>query len=213
MTPAQEKKLAAYEALHDGLSDMIEGGRLTESHIPDDYEWLVESLAGIPEDPEADRAEASERAGAGRRRVRFAVTKAVGHLRSLMHGNQARNFFDTQEKALEWLAAADIPCLAQLSGCSVYSIGVSRIPCYENGDAIITCWMDSDEFTDAGRAAYLNGDLLSDCPHDEGTDAEAGWRLGWLEEDCRGSTKLAFDRPYTVIPEAPTAGLPEGTGT
>lgn len=33
-----------YERLHDGLSDMIEGGRLTEADIPDDYQWLVETL-------------------------------------------------------------------------------------------------------------------------------------------------------------------------
>lgn len=34
-----------YAELHDGLSDMIESGRLTAADIPDDYEWLVESLA------------------------------------------------------------------------------------------------------------------------------------------------------------------------
>ena len=33
-----------YERLHDGLSDMIEDGRLTEADIPDDYQWLVETL-------------------------------------------------------------------------------------------------------------------------------------------------------------------------
>ena len=36
----------AYGRLHDGLSDMIEGGRLTEADIPDDYQWLVKQLAG-----------------------------------------------------------------------------------------------------------------------------------------------------------------------
>ena len=30
--------------LHDMLSDMIEGGRLTEGDIPDDYAALVEQL-------------------------------------------------------------------------------------------------------------------------------------------------------------------------
>jgi len=44
-----------YRDLADGLSDMIEGGRLTESDIPDDYAWLVELLAKIaaqdPGDP------------------------------------------------------------------------------------------------------------------------------------------------------------------
>jgi len=30
--------------LHDGLSDMIEGGRLQREDIPDDYEWLVSVL-------------------------------------------------------------------------------------------------------------------------------------------------------------------------
>lgn len=36
-----------YRRLADGLSDMIEGGRLTEGDIPDDYRWLVEHLAAI----------------------------------------------------------------------------------------------------------------------------------------------------------------------
>ena len=36
-----------YEQLHDGLSDMIESGRLTEADIPEDYTWLVESLAHL----------------------------------------------------------------------------------------------------------------------------------------------------------------------
>lgn len=36
-----------YEQLHDGLSNMIESGRLTEMDIPEDYTWLVESLAHL----------------------------------------------------------------------------------------------------------------------------------------------------------------------
>lgn len=36
-----------YEQLHDGLSDMIESGRLTEADIPEDYTWLVKSLAHL----------------------------------------------------------------------------------------------------------------------------------------------------------------------
>ena len=36
--------LSAYFELHDMLSDMIEGGRLTEGDIPDDYAALVEQL-------------------------------------------------------------------------------------------------------------------------------------------------------------------------
>ena len=32
-------------ALHDGMSDMVEGGRITAADIPDDYDWLVETLA------------------------------------------------------------------------------------------------------------------------------------------------------------------------
>ena len=36
--------LNAYFKLHDMLSDMIEGGRLTEGDIPDDYAALVGQL-------------------------------------------------------------------------------------------------------------------------------------------------------------------------
>ena len=44
-------ELDAYRKLHDSLSDMIEGGRLDESDIPDDYKALVEALASIPQPP------------------------------------------------------------------------------------------------------------------------------------------------------------------
>lgn len=36
-----------YRKLHDMLSDMIEGGRLKEEDIPDDYQALVEALAAL----------------------------------------------------------------------------------------------------------------------------------------------------------------------
>lgn len=36
-----------YTDLHDGLSDMIEDGRLRESDIPDDYRWLVDKLVKL----------------------------------------------------------------------------------------------------------------------------------------------------------------------
>ena len=43
-----------YEKLHDGLSDMIESGRLTEADIPDDYAWLVRTLAGDDGDAQSE---------------------------------------------------------------------------------------------------------------------------------------------------------------
>lgn len=39
-----EETLRLYGHLHDGLSDMIESGRLNEVDIPDDYQWLVATL-------------------------------------------------------------------------------------------------------------------------------------------------------------------------
>lgn len=44
---ATEEAVTKYRRLHDGLSDMVEGGRLDESDIPDDYQWLVDSLAEL----------------------------------------------------------------------------------------------------------------------------------------------------------------------
>jgi hypothetical protein len=41
----QAEELVLYHKLHDGLSDMIEGGRLREADIPVDYLWLVKLLA------------------------------------------------------------------------------------------------------------------------------------------------------------------------
>ena len=46
VTQALQAMYKAYGRLHDGLSDMIEGGRLTEADIPNDYHWLVKQLAG-----------------------------------------------------------------------------------------------------------------------------------------------------------------------
>jgi hypothetical protein len=42
---ALQDMVAIYGRLHDGLSDMIDTGRLTAADIPDDYGWLVELLA------------------------------------------------------------------------------------------------------------------------------------------------------------------------
>ncbi len=40
----QKTLLQQYQALHDGLSNMIEDGRLTYEMIPDDYDWLLLTL-------------------------------------------------------------------------------------------------------------------------------------------------------------------------
>lgn len=42
-----KEKLQLYQRLADGLSEMVEGGRLKQADIPDDYQWLVEALAKI----------------------------------------------------------------------------------------------------------------------------------------------------------------------
>lgn len=39
------KVLSAYHALHDVVSDTIEGGRLTEADCPDDYQAIVHHLS------------------------------------------------------------------------------------------------------------------------------------------------------------------------
>ena len=44
-----EKLLTHYRLLADGLSDMIEGGRIKEGDIPDDYQWLLTHLTAIAE--------------------------------------------------------------------------------------------------------------------------------------------------------------------
>ena len=49
--------LAEYRKLADGLSDMIESGRLQRSDIPDDYQWLADQLCKIAgADPEKEGA-------------------------------------------------------------------------------------------------------------------------------------------------------------
>lgn len=53
----------AQEKLHDGLSDMIEGGRLTEADIPEDYDWLVKSLIAVANDNTLERGLACREAG------------------------------------------------------------------------------------------------------------------------------------------------------
>lgn len=43
--------VAGYDRLHDLLSDLIEGGRLKEADIPDDYQAIVEQLALLANPP------------------------------------------------------------------------------------------------------------------------------------------------------------------
>ncbi len=47
MGAAKDMLLGGYSELHDGLSDMIENGRLIEADIPDDYRWLVDKLVAV----------------------------------------------------------------------------------------------------------------------------------------------------------------------
>ncbi len=42
--PVAGALLDLYRGLADGLSNMVEGGRLDEGKIPDDYEWLAKQL-------------------------------------------------------------------------------------------------------------------------------------------------------------------------
>ena len=48
MPAAEQKRLIlAYRELHNGLLDMLEGGRLKEADIPEDYDWLMQQLSRI----------------------------------------------------------------------------------------------------------------------------------------------------------------------
>ena len=38
-----------------------------------------------------------------------------------------------------------------------------------------------DPFFEEGREDFLEGAELQDCPYQEGTDGEAGWKIGWRE--------------------------------
>lgn len=49
----EQDLLSGYRSFHDGLSEMIEEGRLTEADIPNDYNWLVTSLASLVADGDA----------------------------------------------------------------------------------------------------------------------------------------------------------------
>lgn len=129
----------------------------------------------------------------------FAITHARGHMRQLTRANQGRFHFDTLEAAMSWLQAVDVARLAQIHECLPGSIGVSKILCYDHGDAVATTWIDSDEFTDAGRAAFLNGTTIDECPYDEGTDGETGWKLGWMEEQMRAEITRPKDKKPEVI--------------
>ena len=44
-----DEELNLHGELIDGLSEMIESGRLTEEMIPDDFEWLCKTLISIRE--------------------------------------------------------------------------------------------------------------------------------------------------------------------
>ncbi|MBI1202635.1 MAG: hypothetical protein GC182_09010 [Rhodopseudomonas sp.] len=58
--------IAEYGKLYDGLSDMIESGRVTRADIPDDYQWLADTLHRLaPQiDKITDALKAAEKADA-----------------------------------------------------------------------------------------------------------------------------------------------------
>jgi hypothetical protein len=41
------KACRLYRKLHDGLSDMVESGRLEESDIPEDWQWFLDTMIKI----------------------------------------------------------------------------------------------------------------------------------------------------------------------
>jgi hypothetical protein len=41
------KACRLYRKLHDGLSDMVENGRLEESDIPEDWQWFLDTMIKI----------------------------------------------------------------------------------------------------------------------------------------------------------------------
>ena len=47
MNPEHTKLLNKYPLLHDGLSEMIEVGRLRREQVPGDYDWLAKNLAQL----------------------------------------------------------------------------------------------------------------------------------------------------------------------
>lgn len=61
-----EKVRAVLGRLHDGLSDMLESGRLTEGQIPDDYQWLVSILVNesLPLFGQGERVKPADVSGA-----------------------------------------------------------------------------------------------------------------------------------------------------
>lgn len=48
-TQQHDAELVHYYRLHDGLSEAIESGRLTEGVLPDDYKWLCHMLETVPQ--------------------------------------------------------------------------------------------------------------------------------------------------------------------
>lgn len=50
-----------YDRLRMGLLDMLEGGRLDESDIPDDYHWLIDHLQSLSSAISTSRGECKER--------------------------------------------------------------------------------------------------------------------------------------------------------
>lgn len=54
----KDERLEAYRKLYDGLSDMVEDGRLTRADHPDDYEWLIAAMLDVVAlDPESKMPE------------------------------------------------------------------------------------------------------------------------------------------------------------
>lgn len=52
LTDGSTQIATSYTDLHEGLSDMVESGCLTEQSIPDDYQWLADSLAHLANRPD-----------------------------------------------------------------------------------------------------------------------------------------------------------------
>ena len=101
-----EPNCKALATLVDGLSDMIEGGRLTEALVPDDWQWLMKFMTTVPPRMGADgRPCPSCEAAEDSLLARFKVQMDASILE-----NHQENMSEMEEDNEQWDSAIEAGC-------------------------------------------------------------------------------------------------------
>ena len=113
------------------------------------------------------------------------ATLSDGMLEEVWRSARDRNFPETSEE--NFICRG---CRHWVTGIACEAPKSMGVETYKDCEAAVTtdplAWLSrmKDPFIEEGREDHKAGIDRDECPYDEGTDGEAGWKTGWNEMEA-----------------------------